>query len=266
MYENMSNVVLRSQPDKADVYINNVYIGKSPISVSLPDQGWIYRLEKKRYLPLSDSVSITNSDTLYYLEMEKDYNYKRFFISGLVGYNTTKSILPAISTGIFGQRGLYVTFSRSFPLKDEEISVEVDNKEDGLIYMGYTTPKGYYLVPHSVFYRDYRFILGLTHQFSEQYFLKTGLGYAQSTILIEFIKTPYRVDVSDTRPVDEIIYGFVDNESFMGIAINLGFIYRIKNRFLVYFEGNAIFSLTEAKVTGVAYKKLDGFIGIGYIF
>ena len=37
-------------------------------------------------------------------------------------------------------------------------------------------------------------------------------------------------------------------------------------KFLVNFDGNAVFSLTEAKVNAIAYKKLDGYIGIGYIF
>ena len=223
-------------------------------------------LEKKRYLPLADSVSTINSDTLYDLELSKDYNSNRFFISGLIGYNTTKSIMPAISAGIIGQRGFYVFFSKSFPLKEKEIPVKVNKHDYGLSYFGNTNPRGYYLEPQQVLFRDYRFILGFTFRSSEKFFFKTGIGYAQSTMIVEFIKTPYRVDVSDTRPGDEIIYGRVGNYSVRGMAINLGFIYRFKNKFLVNFDGNAVFSFTDRESGLVSYKKLDGFIGVGYIF
>ena len=259
IYENMSTVVFRSNPDSADVYIDDVYFGKSPLTMSLPARGFSYRLEKKRYLPLSDTVSMTSPDTLYDLRMEKDYNSNRFFISGSIGINTQGTILPAISFGVTGKRGFYIFYSRSFPLKVTKIQ-KLNEREWEPSYPRCIN-ENYYFGVRQTFYRDHRIIIGLWSQLSEKYSLNTGLGYAQTDLIVELNKIPCGV----IGAADEIIYGNTWDELAKGVAINLGLVYRFKNKFQLTFDGNAYFNL---RVSGgfTEFQALDGFIGIGYIF
>jgi hypothetical protein len=100
-----------TKPWHAQVFINDIYYGKTPIQVDIPFDTFKYSIRKKKFLFVEGTDSIKEEPLLYSHWLEIDPNAKRLFMLASTGYGFNQyGIFGGLSLGTMGRKGYYFTF------------------------------------------------------------------------------------------------------------------------------------------------------------
>jgi hypothetical protein len=295
--EFQSFVSFITEPQGANVYINNLFYGITPLKVNIADTVFSYRIEKKRFLPVSGNDTIKDKLASIDLKLEPDFRVKRYFIEFDYGINTYVnrdeialndgglSNLFGFSIGRAGKTGYYL--SAAFCYKNIKPDFEYIRSSDTQI--PYKNTAGYYystsditLLSNKDHFNLFRISGGITQQISKRAFLFLGAGYSQLKFFKVFIKEPYDILTGTNEPLSPqssgTAYGLVLDESFKGFNIDMGLHHRFGSSILVSLNYTINFSYMRyvnsdkyeglrvpgSQLFDVLYPDLK--IGIGYLF
>jgi len=120
LYASATQIIIRTSAENAEIYIDNRYLGQSPLSVAgLPQkESYVLRVEKWGYETLQKSISINEESREMYIELEK-IKYRKAYPNSvsfsyrgeplLFGLEYTRYIdIPFGSVGISGGYGNWV--------------------------------------------------------------------------------------------------------------------------------------------------------------
>lgn len=284
-----------TDPPGADVYINDLFYGITPLKASPPDTAFKYRIEKKRYLPVSGTDTIVNRFADISVALMQDFKAKRYFLTLDYGFNlhlvrelSGNKYYPQIlglTIGKIGKTGYYL--NAVIPLKSIKPDLEYIKESDTWLPLRNTT--GYYYTSTGVITysdRDHFNLLkingGITLQLFKRAFLSLGVGYSQSKYFKVFVKEPYDINLSGSETTTPLAsgtaYGLILDQSFRGADMEMGIKCRIKNSLMltVNYAVNIKFrNFAESDKYGGLYKNTelnpeflspDLKLGIGYIF
>jgi hypothetical protein len=290
-------VSIITEPEGANIYINDLYYGISPLKVTIADAEFSYRIEKKKYLPALGRDTIKNNLASINLSLEENFRAKRYFISAYYGINTYLnkeemafnaagiSNLFGFSAGKIGKTGYYLNTAIRY--KNIKPDFEYIRSSDTQIPVRSTSGYYYYTSGMTALRAKdqinlFRISGGLTQQISRRNFVFLGTGYSQMKFFKVFIKEPYDILTYSTEPPSPqssgTAYGLVLDESFKGFNVDMGLHHRFGSSILISFDYTINFSFARyvnsdryqgLRVTGnqlfdVLYPDLK--IAIGYIF
>jgi hypothetical protein len=219
-YIDLPSLSFSTKPASAGIFINDLYQGKSPLTISMLPDSFSYRAELKRH------ETITGKDVL--TPGGRDLNLKfrslnRFFVQAntdmLFPYNRN----TGLTAGIIGTTGLY--FSCIFPVKNIEQDLTITSLFDDYSY------DDYYLSNEGskpVLIRHHYFVLGATRHLWHNFIVSGGVAYGKTELYQSFKAIPY----NDEIPSYELIALRKDKEN-LSAGFDIGLSYWIKKKILV---------------------------------
>jgi hypothetical protein len=130
-YLTSKNATFTTKPRHAQVFINDIYYGVTPLQADIPLDTLRYSIRKKKFLPVTVEYSSLNLPLSYHHCLEKDPKANRFFMLVSAGYGLqSDGLFGGISMGALGNTGYYVTLLLG---KLDPIIIEKDNIRTGYI-------------------------------------------------------------------------------------------------------------------------------------
>lgn len=245
-YVDMPVFEINTRPRNADIFINNLYQGKSPIKVSILPDTIFYRIEKNKYDTLRGNLVLNENGDSINLSLTRSKMAGRWLIqslySGVINSDIATSKNIGFTLGYFGKFGFYA--SMRFPLNYYK-GEKIDSRYELFEKLGYPADK------YSEFYHK-RFIysFGFSARITEFMFISGGITFDETTAWIYDPDSSYQ-------------YGYKSKGK--GIEFNIHF--RIKTRYVI---SMGAMSLTD----GVGYRENDDAtekfsyfsLGLGYTF
>jgi hypothetical protein len=255
-------VSFTSNPSEAEVYIDDIFYGKTPLKVNIPYGHFNYQIVKRKYYSVSGSDSTNTELKGLAFDILPDPYFRRFFITGSIGTNLAFRPLFGLKSGILGRTGIYFSSVYSFSTADPEIEYDLEND----IARSLIDNEGYYYLPsYDGDPKDKVSILtlslGLTNQIIKNLFINYGIGYSSRNYYVGLEKYAYE-SYSESKPV----YGLIINESYNGMNGQLGIIGRFKNGLLLSFDGTVNFEVKSFGIDDTKYRNTDLQISVGYCF
>jgi hypothetical protein len=264
-------VSFTTEPAGAEVYINDVFYGKTPLKTNIPEGPFNYRLAKRKYFPVTGNDLVNQQLKNLSFDMSIDPTVRRIFVAGTFGINLAAKPLYGLQAGIIGKTGAYLSAVYSFSNAKPELDYFLDRD----IVRPLTDVYGYYYEPNSFIAgapKDEIFILnisaGLTHQLSKSFFFNYGFGYSERNYYIGLKKFQYDPE-SNYEPDEfnfEPAYGLINEESFKGMNGQAGFIIRFKKNLLLSMNWTANFGSYDLTYESLRYKNSDLLLSVGYNF
>jgi hypothetical protein len=262
LFRTVNTIILTSKPSKANVYINDVYYGRTPVTINLSLDNFEYKIEKKTFTTQIFKDSIIQNNSTHSVVLKKNPYSSRFYASTSLSYFPYGGIIGGASIGKIGKTGCYLSFSASNLFKLPNSSSMGYVGSDGTFYL-LNGIDSYYFEPNKIIIKRTRVILGLTQQVNLFSFLYLGIGYANTKIIMEYKKIPRSINNIENSIEDGYDYGLLDGNYTDRFILDAGVIFRIKNRLLLSINNNFIFNLSEMKFT---YKISELHFGAGYNF
>ncbi|MCX6335252.1 MAG: PEGA domain-containing protein [Bacteroidia bacterium] len=296
-FDIQSLVSFITEPQGANVYINNLFYGITPLKVNIADIVFSYKIEKERFLPVSGNDTIKNKLASINLKLEPNFRVKRYFIAFDYGINTYInkdetvlndggiSHLFGFSIGRAGKTGYYLSAAFCF----KNIKPDFEYIRSSNTQIPYKNTAGYYystsgitLLSNKDHFNLFRIDGGITQQISKRAFLFLGTGYSQLKFFKVFIKEPYDILTGTAEPLTPqssgTAYGLVLDESFKGFNIDMGLHHRFGSSILISLNYTINFSYTKFansdkygglrihgdRLVDLLYPDIK--IGIGYLF
>jgi hypothetical protein len=118
VYTPPRTVSFLTKPRKAEVYINNIFYGFTPVQINTPYDQFEYKLKKKKYLFMEGTDSIIDRPLLISRKLKRDPQAKGLFLlaSSGVGFHEN-GIFWGMSIGKLGRTGGYFTLMARIPDK-----------------------------------------------------------------------------------------------------------------------------------------------------
>jgi hypothetical protein len=167
-----ASLSITTTPNKARIYLNGYYAGKSPIIIKEPKfYKFDYNIRRKYFASYSATDSMDMNIKSLTVELENLVKSKRYFaLINMIGDGLSVSQVDShgmfgITFGLFGETGFYG--SLSFLSVDEKVATPQYNSSDG--YYDYT--KG----------QKIRIATGVTYQILNPVFLYGGPCYTRRT-------------------------------------------------------------------------------------
>jgi hypothetical protein len=113
-YKELPVINIKSSPGKANVFINNIYQGSSPLTLSLFPDTFSYRIERKRYHTISGTGIIQSEGSDLLFNMKKSDTTNRFFISIITDRVFRFHNNYGVTIGMLGKTDWYISYSRPF--------------------------------------------------------------------------------------------------------------------------------------------------------
>lgn len=280
-------VTISAKPKKAEVYVNNAYMGKSPVSISSIDDTLMYEVRKKKYLPVSSFYEIKDKNELF-LKLNRDPKANRMFFSIFTGGNKLGTLFYGINVGQIGRTGWYLSLVPSIRNK-KYIGTVIEpytwsnfytNQSDYIIIMDYnrvaqmtgTSPEGYYFKlkdKNNTFYNHFRIKAGLTQRLFANTFLNAGIGLAESTKYYKIIMVPYTNDTQAEMPLNKKLYmsskdPYSNADDLSYLALDIGLKYRIYNHYLINFNITQLYKTGDVNTKFRQMTEIS--LEIGYNF
>ncbi|MDA3822765.1 MAG: PEGA domain-containing protein [Bacteroidales bacterium] len=256
-------VSFNTDPQGAEVYVEDIFYGNTPLRTSMPDSVFSYTIRKKKFYEISDSHTITETINNISMELVRDPYYKRLYVLPTVGLNIEMVPLWGLQIGLAGRTGFYGSAYYSFKNAVPDIEYELERE--------WITPlvdiKNIYYVASSDYHGDrvnmLRINAGITQQIAKGIFLFGGIGFTSGDYYAELEKYQYITD-SNYLPGQmnyETAYGLIRDFSYKGMNGNIGIILRIKEHYLISYSNTFNFKMVKN-----GYMMNDFNIGIGYSF
>lgn len=274
IYRKINNIRIETKPAKTEVYIDNGFLGYSPLVINTTSDTIHYVISKKRHLSQAGTFVTGESGQILDLKLKKDPQRNRFYLmTNLAGGNKFCSLLAGVEMGMIGTTGWYISFSPQLRTPEwicktsDNVFLEV--YQDYFISQVGDSPNNYYIrakPENNRFYTNFRLKFGVTRKIIQNTYLKIGVGYAQATQWIRLDVIPYSHDPLNEKPLSGLFYG---KENFFseGLPIETGLIYKLRDKFIFNFNisttGLSFYS--TGKSTDF-FLPLEGSIGLGYNF
>jgi hypothetical protein len=145
LYRPPRTVSFDSKPSHAEVFINDIYFGSTPLTMNIPFDVFKYRIQLKTYLTETASDTITDKPQSHFCKLRKDPKGTRFYALTTAGMTLKdNNFLWGFNVGTLGKFGS---------------SLSVNMYNPGSEDSGYL-----------------RFALGINPRLNPNIFLSTGLG------------------------------------------------------------------------------------------
>ncbi|GEM_PF-3068848 len=250
-YLDLPVLSVSTKPTQADVFINDIHYGKSPVSLSILPDSISYRLEKKRYNTISGTSYMSEEGQSLAFSLTKADTVNRIYLMA-----NTDVFLPGrynlgFTVGVIGDIGFYFRFV--FPVKSVKSDFTYDN------YYSEAPDPGDF----DQYIRVLQISSGMTFRLSNKLFFTSGLSFGNRNTYIsgEFISH------------EDGKIAFYREESYSpGWGPDLGFVLRIDSRFIFsvnnsfMFEQRQLGSMTDGYVTKQIFVNSFVNFGIGYNF
>lgn len=255
-------VSFNSDPPGAEVFVEDIFYGKTPLRASMPDSLFNYRISKKKYNEVTGSHTLKGPVNSISIDLVSDPYYKRLYLLPMGGLNAAMAPLWGLQVGIAGRTGFYGSFVSSFMNAVPDLVYKLDR--DWVTPMVET--KNYYY--EGTYGGGDRINMiringGINQQISRGVFLSGGLGYSSREYFAELHKRQY-TEESNYLPNSlnfETAYGLITDYSYKGINFNIGISFRIKGHFLVAYSNTF-----NIKLDSYQYMMTDFNLGTGYCF
>jgi len=266
-------VSFTTEPSGAEIFINEVFYGKTPLKVNIPEGEFNYRIEKKKYYPLTGTGNLDQKFKNLALNIKPNPFSKRFFLLGTIGMNALPRALFGIQAGILGKSGFYVSSSYSFSNAKPDLKFNLEKD----IILPYVESKNYYYMSDfRDFYSEDKIYLlsvssGITQQISKRFFFNLGMGYSIRKFFMILNKYEY-VPSSNYLPGAlnyTKAYAYIENLSFEGLNSQLGIIYRFNNNLILSLSNTTIFRINNydySRSDDFNYNNTEFHLGFGFSF
>jgi hypothetical protein len=265
-------VSFTTEPSGAEVFINDIFYGKTPLKANIPEGEFTYRLEKKKYYSQNGTDKLDQKFKNLSFDIKPNPYSKRFFLIGSIGTNALPRAIYGIQAGILGKTGFYLSSTYSFVNADPDLKISLGKD----LITSYVDNKNYYYLPEGSYFgtADKVYLLsvstGLTQQLGKRFFLNFGIGASFRNYYMALNKYEY---VPSSNYLPGVLnykraYGLVEDYSYKGINLQLGIIYRFKNNLLLSLSNTTIFrmGLYTTNASKLLYQNTEYHIGIGYSF
>jgi hypothetical protein len=273
-------VKILTKPHKAEIYINDKYMGHSPIDFSTTDDIFGYEIRKKKYSTCNSSFEIKDNLNELLVQLDRDPKANRMFASLFTGGNKLGTLFYGIKVGQMGKTGWYVSFVPSLRNKNNigtvfdlalfslsQTDLFIDINYDKIARITGVSPEGYYfklIDKNNTFYNHFRIKLGITQKIFKNVFLNIGLGYGSSTKYIKVLMVPYDNDPKADVPLKETLYlkSYLDDLHYL--ALDAGFSYRVLNHYVINLDITPLYYETYSEPKTGWRTEIS--VGVGYNF
>jgi len=265
-YLDLPVLKVESTPQDADVFINNIYHGKTPISLSLFPDSFSYRIEKRSYHTFSGQTIMPENDFELSIPLSKSDTTNRYFILLETDMMVRDNRNGGFTFGTIGKTGWYV--SVLFPLKKYYSGLKIESTSQNLNFTDYyLTP----VEPVSLRLTYTNLSAGLTQYITRYLFANAGFSVVRLRLYQSFEIIPYK-----KNEPKEIVSGLRTDKSIIAFGTDIGAKFRIKNHLI--FSLNLTSYFKSVQQDDIEYdndpydtKKLSYLIsdlkaGIGYNF
>lgn len=264
-YKELPILSIKSSVKKTDVFINDIYQGIAPITLSLYPDTFAYRIEKPRYHTIVGSEVMKAEGSELVFNMKKSDTTNRFFVSIITDGIFRFQNNWGVTIGMLGRTGWYGSYSRALKKHSQEYSFDSPP-----VHLNWDT---YYLQPSDPMKLiiNYTMVnLGLTRPvFSgSPIFLSAGLSWAKTSCYQYFDKIFYDRDL----PTESLL-AYREDKNFKTIGLDAGMIIRLKNQFLISINSSSFYDEirdynpeTDTVKRDLKYTATNYKIGIGYNF
>jgi hypothetical protein len=124
------NIFVNSKPSDADVYINKIYQGKTPLNLKLPYGSKHLKLSSPGFLNKNNTILVDKSMTL-----DKKLFPSRFFILGAdYGLDQIRFNLGMVTSGILFEAGVQANMCKNKSVQTGDLEIENVNIYDENLY------------------------------------------------------------------------------------------------------------------------------------
>ena len=232
VYNDVSSILFNSKPKKADVYVNDIFYGKTPLKVNITSDVYNYKIQKESFLTVNSSDSI-NKDI--FVRLDRDPNSKSFFLLANIYYNKYNKAFYGYTFGKLGKtswyfsQGILVQQNKIEECRNEGVYVETGDPEMPFVFER---------TCNETYANIFRLNGGITQRVIKNGYLLMGVG----------------INLNE---------GF-NYQEFTGLTCQLGAIYRLNNYIIFNFSGLFNFELYRAQE--IYYKVADISFGLGINF
>jgi hypothetical protein len=263
-YKELPVLSIKSSVRKTHVFINDIYQGLSPLSLSLYPDTFTYRVERKRYNTISGSEMMNAEGTRLDFDMKKSDTTNRFFLSVITDEVFKFQRNWGISIGMIGRTGWYFSYSRSLVNYTQEY--DLDNDEP-LFFSSYSLrPSDPIELKIDFSMLNLGIIIPVIS--GSPFFVSAGASWAKSYYFQYFDKIYYTSEF----PNESILVNRKD-KYLKATGLDVGIIIRINNQFLFSFNSSRFYDniserdpITDVYTRYFKYTLTNYKIGIGYNF
>jgi hypothetical protein len=264
-YKELPILSIKSSVKKTDVFINDIYQGIAPITLSLYPDTFAYRIEKPRYHTIVGSEVMKAEGSELVFNMKKSDTTNRFFVSIITDGIFRFQNNWGVTIGMLGRTGWYGSYSSSLQKQKQDYSL--DSPEANLNFNTYHLQPS---DPMKLIINYTMLNLGLTSPvFSgSPVFFNAGLSWAKSRCYQYFDKVFYNNDLPT-----ETIMVYRTDKYFIANGLDAGVFIRFKNQFLLSLNSSSFFDrirewdpVTDTTEKYFKYTTTNYKVGIGYNF
>jgi hypothetical protein len=290
------HISFTTTPEGANVYINDIFYGTTPLKTNIADSLFRYRLEKRRFTDIEGTGTLSNTVSGFSHILTENYYEKRFFVQTSFGVNSFRltdrrlgskgdfNYLTGITLGKLGKTGYYLSAYLSYKkilpdfkcirITDTQIPIA---KTEGYFYRN----SEFIILEEQDRFNLLRITGGITQQISKKSFLLLGAGFSERKFYKVFSKSPYDIllDAQQAIPVTtSSAYGLVIDQSYRGLNFDLGLVKRFGSSLIMNINYTMNLQFTTLAFTNNTYRLLgapkyipgllfhDIKIGLGYLF
>ncbi len=275
LYKNIYSVQVSTNPKKAEIYSNKIFLGYSPIDININSDTFHYEIRKKKYYTVNDNYEFNKDKPEIIVSLKKNPDENWMFLNLYIsGGNNYYPPFFGFETGVIGKTGWYISITP--PIIRRSIATINLNRENPLIVNTQNFLKvvgepseGYYIRLKDInnnFYRHFRLKAGITQKIFKNAYLKAGLGLGMATQWYKLVVIPYSNKPEMEIPLNKTFYGKTDNP-IQGLLFETGFSYRVFSKYLINFNMSSTgFSNWSNPGSLNFFFPLEGSLGIGYNF
>jgi len=271
-----SYISFDTKPEGAQVFLNDMYQGVTPIKINIPAGPYSYRLEKERYVTITRTDSLYSKSKGHNYTMEYDFRKRSFFVSPVLGIASPKGGRPfgpedsrfnysfGITLGQIGKTSWYFSAMTYYKAVEPDFVYYPGSH----IYYPFVDISGSYYFSDMAYddlINHISLSAGVTRQLTNSLFIYAGVGYYQRKCYAMAEKRNYGVDYSleeEGLPLYDEAWIYMLKDSFIGANLEAGLMFRIAKHYMGHF-GISNHLWIES---GVYPGSFDYVIGLGYNF
>lgn len=276
VYKNINSVRIASHPTKSEVYIDDIFLGYTPLVINTPSDTFKYEIRKRKYLRVTDKFRYREDYEDLFVPLKKDHNenWPFFTLYFTMGNKYGNSFL-GFETGMLGRTGWYISLAPPVNAKKyiatvygSDLPILVIDAERFSSQVG-ESPEEYYVKlkeKNNSFSNQFRIKFGITQKIFTNFFIKGGIGLATVTQWYRLNVIPYSNFPEKEIPLKETYFG-KDGDSVGMFVLETGLTYRILNSFIISLNISTTGFAHYFNDEDVNYfLPVEGSFGIGFNF
>ena len=255
VYNEVAFLTFKTKPKKAKVFIDNNFFGKTPFTVTYPDNKFEYRVEKRKYLVVASVDSLVEESKTYNIDLELDTSKSRLFFGPSIGIDKTGIIDYGIMIGTLkNKKGMFVSLNllmQDLIFRDYSDYLKYPHLNDTSIIHTKETKNRIRI--------NYNYLRLLTRKM----YIDLGLGISSN----DYFNKVEVIDVFDDNKKE---FKILTDNSYLGVNLNIGLLYNIKDKFIISLRAINNFQLFSTQLEeaefNFKYVSTELNFGLCYIF